>query len=121
MATDNKKNKAFVLKDKLKELVKAIVEGDDYTENAANEAITTLSSLKNLKCDTPSSSHHVLDHVPVPPQFLCPISGKLMADPVILANGRVGSFLCSFVFSFPCFVSLILLMSIEISSWMTIS
>lgn len=81
MALDT--DKAFVLKDKLRDLVKIIVDADDYTVHNADEAITTLSALKDLKCTTPR------DHVTVPPQFRCPISGNLMADPVILCTGQV--------------------------------
>ena len=29
--------------------------------------------------------------VPVPPQFLCPISSRIMSDPVIVASGQVRS------------------------------
>ncbi|XP_020210841.1 U-box domain-containing protein 9 [Cajanus cajan] len=71
---------ASELKDKLRELVKAIVDSDDYTLEAADEAIASLSALKNLKS---------LHHAPIPPpQFRCPISTQLMTDPVILSTGQ---------------------------------
>lgn len=78
---------ALVLKGKLRELVNTIVEGDDYTVQAADEAITALSALRDLKCSASFSSR--LEHLPVPPHFRCPISGHIMTDPVILATGQV--------------------------------
>ncbi|KAJ1409315.1 Zinc finger, RING/FYVE/PHD-type [Sesbania bispinosa] len=83
MATEEQ---AFALKGKLRELVKSIVDGDDYSVHAAEEAINALSALKDLKCS--ASFSRKLDHLPVPPQFRCPISGYLMTDPVILSNGQ---------------------------------
>ncbi|TKY52058.1 U-box domain-containing protein 9 [Spatholobus suberectus] len=80
------KEEELALKDKLRELVKSIVESDDYTVHAADEAILALSALKDLKC-TASLSRN-LDNIPVPPHFLCPLSGHLMTDPVILATGQ---------------------------------
>ncbi|KAG5044442.1 hypothetical protein AAZX31_03G232100 [Glycine max] len=70
---------ASELKEKLRELVKAIVDSDDYSLQAADEAIATLSSLKHLKSP---------DDFPLPPQFRCPISTQLMSDPVILSTGQ---------------------------------
>lgn len=80
------------LKQKLKELIESIVDGDDYTVQTADNAIRALSALKVLK--RPAS--------PVPPHFRCPLSGHLMTDPVILATGQV-FFL--FFFFFPFFIA----------------
>ncbi|KAK7397377.1 hypothetical protein VNO78_18547 [Psophocarpus tetragonolobus] len=70
------------LKEKLRELVKAIVDSDDYTVKAADEAMAILSALKDLK--SPNS----LDDFSLPPEFRCPISTQLMTDPVILSTGQ---------------------------------
>lgn len=79
--------KVHALKDKLWESVKIIVESDDYTVDAADEAMDALSALKDLKCTTSLSRN--LDDAAVPPHFRCPLSGNLMTDPVILASGQV--------------------------------
>ncbi|KAG5056233.1 hypothetical protein JHK85_008743 [Glycine max] len=71
---------SFYSEEKLRELVKAIVDSDDYSLQAADEAIATLSSLKHLKSP---------DDFPLPPQFRCPISTQLMSDPVILSTGQL--------------------------------
>ncbi|RDX99791.1 U-box domain-containing protein 9, partial [Mucuna pruriens] len=73
---------ASELKEKLRELVKSIVDSDDYTPQAADEAIAVLSALKDFK--SPNS----LDEFPLPPEFRCPISTQLMIDPVILSTGQ---------------------------------
>ncbi|TKY61321.1 U-box domain-containing protein 9 [Spatholobus suberectus] len=73
---------ASELKEKLRELVKAIVDSDDYTVQAADKAIATLSALKDLKCG------NSVDDFPLPPEFRCPISTQLMTDPVILSTGQ---------------------------------
>lgn len=85
----NNEEQKHALKDKLKELVNTIVEGDDFTVHAADEAITALSVLRDMKCS--ASFSRKFDHLslPVPPQFRCPISGLIMTDPVILAIGQV--------------------------------
>lgn len=84
----NNEEQKHALKDKLKELVNTIVESDDFTVHAADEAITALSVLRDMKCS--ASFSRKLDHLslPVPPQFRCPISGLIMTDPVILAFGQ---------------------------------
>ncbi|KAG4919707.1 hypothetical protein JHK85_057988 [Glycine max] len=79
--------KVHALKDKLWESVKIIVESDDYTVDAADEAMDALSALKDLKCTTSLSRN--LDDAAVPPHFRCPLSGNLMTDPVILASGQL--------------------------------
>jgi hypothetical protein len=85
----NNEEQKHALKDKLKELVNTIAESDDFTVHAADEAITALSVLRDMKCS--ASFSRKLDHLslPVPPQFRCPISGLIMTDPVILAIGQV--------------------------------
>ncbi|MED6156212.1 hypothetical protein PIB30_012489 [Stylosanthes scabra] len=85
-AADAAAGKAAELKEKLKELVKAIVGHDDYTTRDAEDAIATLSSLRDLKRASASSIDDL--SFPVPPEFRCPISTELMSDPVILATGQ---------------------------------
>lgn len=83
------------LKQRVWRLVKSIVEGDDYTVEAADEAIATLSALKELKCRRRSGSGRSLsdklEQFALPPEFRCPISTQLMTDPVILSTGQVCS------------------------------
>ncbi|QHO32768.1 U-box domain-containing protein [Arachis hypogaea] len=79
--------KSAELKEKLRGLVKAIVEDDDYTTRHAEDAIATLSTLRDLKRASPSSFDDF--SFPVPPEFRCPISTELMTDPVILATGQL--------------------------------
>jgi hypothetical protein len=88
----NNEEQTYALKDKLKELVNTIVESDDYTVHAADEAITALSVLRDMKCSASFSRKLDCLSVSVPPQFRCPISGHVMMDPVILVNGQVLSF-----------------------------
>ncbi|KAK2402561.1 plant U-box [Trifolium repens] len=84
----NNEEQTYALKDKLKELVNTIVESDDYTVHAADEAITALSVLRDMKCSASFSRKLDRLSVSVPPQFRCPISGHIMTDPVIFANGQ---------------------------------
>ncbi|XP_027351722.1 U-box domain-containing protein 9-like [Abrus precatorius] len=79
---------ASELKEKLWELVKAIVHTDDYTVQATDEAISTLKSLKDFKSASGTSFSDRLDHFALPPHFRCPISTHLMTDPVILSSGQ---------------------------------
>ncbi|XLR67462.1 hypothetical protein S83_018134 [Arachis hypogaea] len=85
-AADGGGGKAAELKEKLRGLVKAILEDDDYTTRHAEDAIATLSTLRDLKRASPSSFYDF--SFPVPPEFRCPISTELMTDPVILATGQ---------------------------------
>ncbi|XP_050382627.1 U-box domain-containing protein 9-like [Argentina anserina] len=78
------KEAAMEIKKQLGKLVRDIVEDEDYAVETAEEAMRALSSLKKLKMSE-SLSFGVLD---VPQEFRCPISGKLMTDPVVLATGQ---------------------------------
>ncbi|WJX12810.1 hypothetical protein P8452_03264 [Trifolium repens] len=84
----NNEEQTNALKDQLKELVNTIVESEDYTVHAADEAITALSVLRDMKCSASFSRKLDCLSVSVPPQFRCPISGHVMTDPVILVNGQ---------------------------------
>lgn len=86
------------LKQRLLRLVKTMVEtddddDDDCTVKTADEAIATLSALKDLKCSRSRSRTRSLsdklDDFALPPEFRCPISTQLMTDPVILSTGQV--------------------------------
>ncbi|KAI4350136.1 hypothetical protein L6164_010646 [Bauhinia variegata] len=76
---------ALESKDKLRGLLNIIVEDDDFPVEVANEAIRTLSAIKDLKLKRSLSQN--LDEL-VPPEFRCPISRELMRDPVVLATGQ---------------------------------
>ncbi|XP_061363370.1 U-box domain-containing protein 9-like [Gastrolobium bilobum] len=84
--SDDSGGKALELKEKLRGLMKIIVEGDDYTVNAVDEAIAALSALKDFKYGKSFSDK--LDDFSFPPEFRCPISTQLMSDPVILSTGQ---------------------------------
>ncbi|CAJ1976307.1 unnamed protein product [Sphenostylis stenocarpa] len=77
-------NEVSALKQKLQDLVKSIVDNDDYPVQAANEAIHALSTLKDLKCIAALSTN--LDDKRFPSHFRCPLSNRLMTDPVILTT-----------------------------------
>lgn len=79
-------NVIFELK---KELVKAV---DEITADkdcscsldAIDRGMRNLSALRNLRLNQEDSQKRVL----VPPQeFMCPLSGKFMVDPVVIASG----------------------------------
>lgn len=89
------------LKERLWKLVKTIVDSDDdYSLQTTDDAISTLSSLKDFKIKnknknslsskngTTKSFSHKFDHFAPPSHFLCPISSQLMIDPVILSTGQ---------------------------------
>ena len=87
------------LKKELWRLVKEIVDEDDYMVETADQAITTLCSLKYLKQSNNTLSFKLDDHAfTVPQEFRCPISKELMKDPVVLATGQVLFFSCLFCF-----------------------
>lgn len=91
MAAKREEKSASELKDKLWKLVKTIVDTDDFTLQTADDAIATLSSLKDFKFrrNGPKSFSDKLDDFALPPEFRCPISTQLMTDPVILSTGQV--------------------------------
>lgn len=92
--TESCVRKAVELKKELQRLVKAILDEDDYGGlQVTNEALRVLSCLKDLKLKKPHSfkggaagDDHLLG---LPYELRCPISGEIMTDPVVLANGQV--------------------------------
>lgn len=86
--------KATELKKELERLVKAILDDDDYKVEIIDEVMRILSALKELKFNTSSKSLMLVDDTVVPEEFKCPISRKLMADPVVLATGQVRALVC---------------------------
>ncbi|XP_010907243.2 U-box domain-containing protein 9-like [Elaeis guineensis] len=66
------------LKSELWRLVRLIVDDDDGRVDTYDEAAKALTELKYLTFGSPK----------VPQHFLCPISGMLMRDPVILVSGE---------------------------------
>jgi hypothetical protein len=106
-AAAKKRDESSELKERLWKLVKTIVDSDDYTLQIADDAIATLSSLKDFKFNksrsnnngTKNSFSSKLDQFTLPPEFRCPISTQLMIDPVILSTGQVSSISFFFLFS----------------------
>lgn len=84
--------KATVLKNELRTLVKMILDEDDYKVETTDEAIRTLRSLRVLKFNK-SLCMKLEDLWAVPEEFRCPISRKIMRDPVVLTTGEVLSML----------------------------
>ncbi|KAG6700508.1 hypothetical protein I3842_08G115600 [Carya illinoinensis] len=79
--------KATVLKNELRTLVKMILDEDDYKVETTDEAIRTLRSLRVLKFNKPLCMK-LEDLCAVPEEFRCPISRKIMRDPVVLTTGE---------------------------------
>lgn len=89
------------LKSEMRRLVKAIVDDDDVKAETFDEASRALSSLRDLKvnsnnCNGNRKKNGVIQPVPIPEHFLCPISSEIMRDPVVLSSGQV-IFLRSFL------------------------
>jgi hypothetical protein len=74
------------LKKELEKLVKTILVEEDYRVEVTDEAMRILSVLKELKF---KKSSKVVDNTVIPEEFICPISKKIMNDPVVLATGQV--------------------------------
>ncbi|GAV69728.1 U-box domain-containing protein, partial [Cephalotus follicularis] len=83
--TDPLAGKAKELKKELLKLVKEITDTDDYKAELANDAMKVLCSLQELKFKKKQVTFKNND---VPVEFQCPISGKIMSDPVVLASGK---------------------------------
>ncbi|KAJ6877251.1 hypothetical protein NC651_030092 [Populus alba x Populus x berolinensis] len=73
------------LKKELEKLVETILVEEDYREEVTDEATRILSVLKELKF---KKSSKVVDNTVIPEEFICPISKKIMNDPVVLATGQ---------------------------------
>ncbi|KAL9379278.1 hypothetical protein Peur_027760 [Populus x canadensis] len=73
------------LKKELEKLVKTILVEEDYRVEVTDEAMRILSVLKELKFE---KSSKVVDNTVIPEEFICPISKKIMNDPVVLATGQ---------------------------------
>ncbi|XP_047983268.1 U-box domain-containing protein 9-like [Salvia hispanica] len=82
--------KAIELKKELQKLLEAIVEDEDLNLKTVDRAQQMLSVLKDLKLKkTADLELQCQDSIPVavPEEFKCPLSKKLMSDPVILCTG----------------------------------
>lgn len=78
------------LKKELQRLVRSIVDDEDCSAEAIDQAKETLSVLRDLKLRKKSSLSLKLQKTVVfPDEFKCPISKELMKDPVIVASGQV--------------------------------
>ncbi|KAG5232752.1 U-box domain-containing protein [Salix suchowensis] len=73
------------LRKELEKLVKTILVEEDCTVEAIDEAMRILRVLKELKI---KKSLKVVDDTAIPEEFRCPISTKIMSDPVVLATGQ---------------------------------
>ena len=74
------------LRKELEKLVKTILVEEDYTVEVIDEAMRILRVLKELKI---KKSLKVVDNTVIPEEFRCPISTKIMSDPVVLSTGQV--------------------------------
>ncbi|XP_031285548.1 U-box domain-containing protein 9-like isoform X1 [Pistacia vera] len=84
--TDHRRRKVFELKMELQRLFKTILDEDDYGMQVTDEVLRVLSCLKEFQL---KKSHSIsADCLDVPEVFRCPISGEIVADPVVLANGQ---------------------------------
>lgn len=66
--------------------------GDDVEVGIAENAMQILQALKELKLHQNDQGFRVLKDLGIPeppPEFVCPISGMLMKDPVIVDSGQV--------------------------------
>lgn len=86
------------LKKELQRLVNAILDEEDFSLEITDEAIRLLTALKELKFEKSSDSLKLVDDTVLPDEFKCPISRKLMADPVVLATGQVRDRICCSTF-----------------------
>ncbi|KAL4362123.1 hypothetical protein GQ457_04G026170 [Hibiscus cannabinus] len=81
--------RAAELKKELQRLVKTIVDDEDYSLHTIDQAKDALSALRAVKFNKRStSSLKLYEPLSCPDEFICPLSEKLMGDPVILASGQ---------------------------------
>ncbi|KAE8695294.1 U-box domain-containing protein 9 [Hibiscus syriacus] len=86
--------RAAELKKELQRLVKTIVDDEDYNLHSIDQARDVLSALRAVKfskrstASTMTSSLKLHEPLSCPQEFICPLSKKLMRDPVILASGQ---------------------------------
>lgn len=92
-------NDVAELSRELSRLVTELVGDEDCGVDTIDEAVRVLWALRGLVSDQhekpPSSKWGEAD---VPPEFLCPISKRLMQEPVVLETGQVGEKNWSFSF-----------------------
>lgn len=91
--------KAAELKKELQRAVKAILDeeddgGGDCSVESTNRAMQCLCALRDLMlkplgCSGSLGIGNLSLGVLPPKEFLCPLSGKLMNDPVVLSSGQV--------------------------------
>ncbi|GMJ08989.1 ARABIDOPSIS THALIANA PLANT U-BOX 9, plant U-box 9 [Hibiscus trionum] len=74
--------RAAELKKELQKLVNTIVDDEDYSVHTIEQAKHALSALRELKLQKRSTA------TSCPQEFICPLSKKLMSDPVVLASGQ---------------------------------
>ncbi|PPR89673.1 hypothetical protein GOBAR_AA31012 [Gossypium barbadense] len=92
--TQRARVRAAELKKELQRLVKTIVDDEDCSVQTINQAKHALCALRELKFNTRSSattmtsSLKLHEPLPCPQKFICPLSKKLMRDPVVLSSGQ---------------------------------
>lgn len=82
-----RENASKQLRSELRRLMLAITDDDDVRCEIFNEAFKTLVALKEMKFN--GGNDKPQQHRQVPEHFLCPISSKIMRDPVVLSSGQV--------------------------------
>ncbi|KAE8663058.1 Germin-like protein subfamily 1 member 18 [Hibiscus syriacus] len=76
------------LKKELESVMKMILEEVDYGIEKIIEAIRILTRLTESKLKKPAGLGLELDDTVLTDAFTCPLSGQIMADPVVLASGQ---------------------------------
>ncbi|KAE8685299.1 U-box domain-containing protein 9 [Hibiscus syriacus] len=81
--------RAVELKKELQRLVRTIVDDDDCSIHAIDQAKDALCALRELRLiKRPTATLKLREAVSCPEEFKCPLSKELMRDPIILASGQ---------------------------------
>ncbi|KAE8685858.1 U-box domain-containing protein 9 [Hibiscus syriacus] len=81
--------RAVELKKELQRLVRTIVDDDDCSIHAIDQAKDALCALTEVRLNKrPTATLKLHEAVSCPEEFKCPLSKELMRDPVILASGQ---------------------------------
>ena len=81
--------KATDLKRELQKLIVAIIDDDNFSIDAIDQAKEILCALKELKLRKRSRSSNLYENLICPDEFRCPLSTELMRDPVVVSTGEV--------------------------------
>ncbi|KAG7036239.1 U-box domain-containing protein 9, partial [Cucurbita argyrosperma subsp. argyrosperma] len=80
--------KATDLKRELQKLIVAIIDDDNFSIDAIDQAKEILCALKELKLRKRSRSSNLYENLICPDEFRCPLSTELMRDPVVVSTGE---------------------------------